>query len=175
MRQQLKEMVKGSGWSGLMKHTNYNAHAAKRFSVTSSTAPKTADIEPGYDFMGNGLPTPREPARRKSRKRQQRRNVVQEETKRNSLYSLKFENPSLDDLRMSFEKGDDRWSVANPLMMQMELEKELAVGRGAGEKEVVDIGELTSKNELRWWLIQSYRPATQPYQNAYRKRFLDST
>jgi hypothetical protein len=137
-------MVKGSAWTGLIKHSKSNAPVMRTISASPPPGPPTVDVQPGYDFLSNGLPTKTEPAKRKSRKRQERQKVVHVENQRNSLYSLQFENPSLDDLRMSFEKGDDRWSVANPLMMQRELEKELAASLGAAEKEVVSISELAS-------------------------------
>jgi hypothetical protein len=159
MRQQLRDMVKGSAWSGLVKHSKPNAHVMRAIPGSPSPGPRTADVQPGYDFLSNGLPAQRAPARNNPRRRQERQKVVDEKTQRNSLYSLKFETPSLDDLRMSFEKGDDRWSVANPLMMQRELEKELAVGRASDEKEAVDIGQLASCEQA--WEIEPVANTTQ--------------
>lgn len=143
MRQQLKEMVKGSNWTGLVKHKS----DATRPTPSSPTKPNAAELPAGYDFLTNGLPsTNRKPARERPRRRQERQKAVRLDNQRNSLYTLQIEEPNLDDLRMSFEQGDDRWSVSNPATMQRESEKELAVGRGPAEKEVVDVGELRSRN-----------------------------
>lgn len=129
MRQQLKSMVKGSNWTGLVKH---KADALR----STAGSPTIAELPAGYDFLTNGLPsTNRKPAR--ERKRQERQKAVRLDNQRNSLYTLQIEEPNLDDLRMSFDQGDDRWSVANPATTQ----KELAVGPGPAEKEVVDVGE----------------------------------
>ncbi|TID18807.1 hypothetical protein E6O75_ATG05928 [Venturia nashicola] len=136
MRQQLKSMVKGSNWAGLVRPKS----DASRPSASSPTKAKVADLPAGYDFLANGLPsTNRKPARERPRKRQERQKAARVDNQRNSLYTLQIEEPNLDDLRMSFEQGDDRWSVANPATTQKELEKELAVGRGPAEKEVVDV------------------------------------
>jgi hypothetical protein len=142
MRQKLRDMVKDSTLRGFLTHSKSNANIMRTISASPPPQSQTVDIQPGYDFFSNGLPAKRqEPAKRKARKRQNRSRDVEEKTEqRNSLYSLQFAHPSMDDLRMSFEKGDDRWSVANPLMIQRELEKELAIGHGQAEKEVVQVG-----------------------------------
>lgn len=140
MRQQLKAMLRGE------KHKS-NAQAVRPISGSPSSIPQSADIPSGYDFLSNGIPsTNRGPARNRPRRRQDRRNTTNLENKRGSIYplnlNLNIEKPSLDDLRMSFDVGDDRWIVANPAIVQREQEKELAVRRDPAEKEVVGTGEL---------------------------------
>lgn len=145
MRQHLKEMkqmVKGSNWTGLVKHKS----DATRPTPSSPTKATVAELPAGYDFLTNGFPsTNRKPAREKTRRKQEKQKAARLDNQRNSLYTLKIEEPTLSDLRMSFEQGDDRWSVADPAIIQRESEKELAVGRDPAEKEVVDVGELTSR------------------------------
>ncbi|KAE9980862.1 hypothetical protein EG328_011998 [Venturia inaequalis] len=139
MRQQLKSMVKGSNWTGLVKHKS----DASRLTAGSPTKSQVAELPAGYDFLTNGIPsTNRKPARERPRRRQERQKTVRLDNQRNSLYTLQIEEPNLDDLRKSFEQGDDRWSVANPATLQRELQKELAVGRGPAEKEVVNADPL---------------------------------
>ncbi|QDS77389.1 hypothetical protein FKW77_006023 [Venturia effusa] len=146
MRQQLKGLVKSSHWTALVKHKP----DATRSSPSSPTKSKAVELPAGYDFLTNGLPsTNRKPARERLRRKQERQKPDRLDNQRHSLYTLQIEEPNLDDLRMSFEQGDDRWSVANPVTIQGDLEMHLAVGRGPAEKEVVDIDPLQQPRNIQ--------------------------